>query len=54
MNRPKMGELSVFYKNTKLDYLINLEVADHVQDKTIEDILKYYPPDIPIEFKELY
>ncbi len=54
MKNPIMGELSVFYKGTKLDYLINLEVADHVQDKTIEDILKYYPPDVPIEFKELY
>jgi len=54
MNRPKMGELSVFYKGAKLDYLINLEVADHVQDKTVEDILKHFPHDVPIEFKELY
>ena len=54
MKNPSMGELSVFYKGAKLDYLINLEVLEHVQDKTIEDILKYYPPDVPIEFKELY
>ena len=54
MNSPKMGELSILYKGAKLDYLINLEVADHVQDKAVEDILKYFPHDVPIEFKELY
>lgn len=54
MKNPSMGVLNIFYKGTKLDYLINLEVPDHVQDKTIADILKYYPPDVPIEFKELY
>ena len=54
MKNPIMGELSIFYKGAKLDYLINLEVADHVQDKAIEDILKYFPHDVPIEFKELY
>lgn len=54
MKNPIMGELSVFYKNNKIDYLINLEVADHVQDKAVESILKDFPPDVPIEFKELY
>ena len=54
MKNPIMGELSIFYKGKKLDYLINLEVPEHVQDKAVEGILKYFPHDVPIEFKELY
>lgn len=49
-----MGELIIKYKGENLKYLINLKVADHVQDKTVEDILKYFPKDVEIDFKELY
>lgn len=52
--KPSMGELIVKYKGKDLSYLINLQVADNVQDKVVGDILKYFPPDVEIEFKELY
>lgn len=52
--KPSMGELIVKYKGNNLSYLINLKVESHVQDKAVEDILKYFPPDVEIEFKELY
>ena len=54
MKKPIMGELIVKYKSENLSYLINLQVAEHVQDKSVADILKYFPPDVEIEFKELY
>ena len=38
-------------KQTK--YLINTQVAPHVQDKTVADILKYYPDNIEIEFEKV-
>jgi hypothetical protein len=52
--KPSMGELIVKYKGEDLSYLINLKVADHVQDQAVQDILKYFPHDVEIEFKELY
>lgn len=52
--KPSMGELIIKYKGEDLSYLINLKVKDHIQDKAVEDILKYFPPDVDIEFKELY
>lgn len=52
--KPSMGELIIKYKGNDLSYLINLKVAEHAQDKTVADILKYFPPNVEIEFKELY
>ena len=52
--KPSMGELIVKYKGEDLSYLIKLKVANNVQDQAVEDILKYFPPDVEIEFKELY
>ena len=46
------GKLSVTYKNKVYDYLINTQVLPHVMDKAIEEILKYYPPDAPVDFDE--
>lgn len=31
-------------------YPINDEVADHVQEDTVENILKYYSPDAIVDF----
>lgn len=52
--KPSMGELIIKHKSETLSYLINLQVAEHVQDQAVQDILKYFPPDVDIEFKELY
>jgi len=35
------------------EYLINTEVAIHVQEATIERILKYHPDEAVIDFKEI-
>jgi len=45
-----MGKLIVDGK----EYLINTQLADHVIDKIIADILKWYPQDANVEFIELY
>jgi len=45
-----MGKLIVNGK----EYLINTKVADHVIDKAIADILKWYPNDAIVDFVELY
>ena len=49
-----MGKLLVTYKGKQQEYLINTEVEEHVMMKAIEDILKAYPGDAPIEFEELW
>ena len=54
MQNLRMGQLIVEYKGKKLDYLINLEMSQKAQDETVEGILRYYPPDVDIEFIELY
>lgn len=46
------GKLKVLYKNKWYEYLINTQVLPHVMDKTIEDILKYYPPDSIIDWED--
>lgn len=50
----KMAEMILNYKGKRLKYFINLQTKQHVQDQTVENILKYYPSDIEIEFNELY
>ena len=54
MQNLRMGQLIVKYKDKKLDYLINLEMSQKAQDETVEGILRYYPPELDIEFIELY
>ncbi len=35
-------------------YLIQTQVADHVVDKAVSDILRHYHPEAAIDFKQLY
>ena len=53
INKP-MGKLMVTYKGETLEYLINTEVQPHAVDKIVEDILKHYPADVPVDFVELW
>jgi len=34
-------------------YMINTQVAIHVQEKACQDILKYFPPDVDIHFEKI-
>jgi len=52
--RTPMGRLLVTYKGNTTEYLINTDVDEHVMMKAIEDILKAYPSDSPVEFEELW
>lgn len=36
------------------EYLINTRMAMHVQDKTVNDILKYYSPEANIDFVKIF
>ena len=45
-----LGMMRVTHNNAIHDYLINTQVADHVQDDCVERILKDYPNDAIIEF----
>jgi len=47
-----MGELIIYHKGERLVYLINTEVKDHVMQKAIDDILKWFPSDSLIEFND--
>ena len=49
-----MGKLIITYKDEQIEYLINTKVADHVSMQTIEYILKSFPKDAPVDFKQLY
>ena len=49
-----MGKLKIKYKNKWQVYLINTEVESHVFMQTIENVLKHFPKDAPVEFKELF
>ena len=53
INNP-MHKMLLTYKNKTFEYLINTQVQPHVQDKIVEDILKHYPSDIPVDFVELW
>jgi len=49
-----MGKLTVTYKGKQIEYLINTQVENHVSMKAIDEILKYFPKDAPVDFVELY
>lgn len=49
-----MAELIISYNGKKLQYLINTVVKIEQQEKVINDILKYFPPDVEFEINELY
>tara|TARA_B100000035_G_scaffold102838_1_gene87256 strand:+ start:225 stop:383 length:159 start_codon:yes stop_codon:yes gene_type:complete len=34
-------------------YMINTQVAIHVQEQACQDILKYFPDDVEIDFEEI-
>ncbi len=40
-------------KGTIHKYMINTQVAIHVQEKTCQDILKYFPDDAEINFEKI-
>ena len=49
-----MGKLTIIYKGKSYEYLINTRVIDKQLDKTIEDILKWFPKDSTIDFKQIH
>lgn len=49
-----MNKLIISYKGKDLEYLINAVVPIEQQEKVINDILLYYPPDVEYEIIELY
>jgi hypothetical protein len=49
-----MAELIISYNGKNLQYLINTVVKIEQQEKVINDILKYFPPDVEFEINELY
>ena len=49
-----MGKLTIIYKGKTYEYLINTQVVDKQIDKTIEDILKWFPKDSTIDFKQIH
>lgn len=40
-------------KGTIHKYMINTQVNLHVQEKTCQDILKYFPDDVEIYFEKI-
>ena len=40
-------------KNGTDEYIINTQVADHIQDDTVNRILQYYSPEAIIDFKKI-
>jgi hypothetical protein len=49
-----MGVLIVTHKGQTTEYLINTSVCEKAIDQACEAILKHYPQDAAIDFKELY
>lgn len=45
-----LGMMRITHNNAIHDYLINTQVADHVQDACVKRILKAYPSDVIVEF----
>ncbi len=41
------------YNGQQKKYMINTQVAIHVQEKACEDILKYFPPNADIHFEKI-
>ena len=40
-------------KGTIHKYMINTQVVIHVQEQACQDILKYFPDDVEIDFEEI-
>lgn len=40
-------------KGTIHKYMINTQVAIHVQEQTCQNILKYFPDDVEIDFEKI-
>lgn len=49
-----MGKLLVTYKGKTHEYLINTQVEPHAVDSAVEMILKAFPPDVPVDFQEMW
>ena len=47
-----MGELKVLYKGKWICYLINTDAEDHIIDECVQLILRDYPKDAEIDWKE--
>lgn len=47
-----LGNLIVETPKGKMEYLLNLQLKDHVIDGIVEEILKYYP-DCPFDIVEI-
>lgn len=41
------------YEGKQKKYMINTQVAIHVQEKACQDILKHFPPDADIHFEKI-
>ena len=41
------------YNGQQKKYMINTQVAIHVQEQACEHILKQFPPDVDIHFKKI-
>ena len=48
----KLAKMNVTYKGKVYEYLINTEANYFQMDKTVEDILKHYPPDVQIDWED--
>ena len=48
----KLAKMNVTYKGKVYEYLINTEANYFQMDKTVEDILKHYPPDVLIDWED--
>jgi len=47
-----MIEMQIIDDRGMHSYLINTQVAEHVQDDTIKRILNAFPSDVYVEFKD--
>ena len=47
----KLEYLIVKHNGKTIKYMINTQVAPHVQDAAVENILKYYPQDVELDFE---
>jgi len=49
----KLEYMIINDRGKQYKYMINTEVAIHVQEQTCEHILKQFPPDVDIHFKKI-
>ena len=47
----KLEYLIVKHNGKTIKYMINTQVAPHVQDAAVENILKHYPQDVELDFE---